>query len=717
MGSHLRSVAVLALCLIVSLSIPTAPASMPEGGCPAAPNTITVPAFTVPAGAVQTFLEDTVLRAASVEILGELRTADAAPGQDAPSLCIETGNLTLSSRAVLCTGDGAAGPVGYNARSASGGAGTDGGDLELHLVGGTVATPVQVHLAPDAILCTGDGGDGGPGVVVPSCEGVFGNFRDSPCDPPTCEEAVQQTDAWDRLCDPCQGQPTDGAATLLACLPPVCQDATCVPSCQDAASGLPILVQMLNPCAPACPPLPPGVGPTSVQPCDVLACLGDGGDGVAYGGRGGDAGRFTTQGAMPGAVQLGAGGRGGDALAFTSRLDGAHAWGGDGGNSFATTALLGILTASQGGDGGDAVAHANTCIVPCVPQDLNLACLLDATYDACDTVKRPPPRDERLCSDTVDEMLEAFSGSPSYGEEGKSVTARPIAPGTGTGGYNGPDGSYSTDYSWGIGVDAKGTVGVSASVSCTSANTPGGRGGDGSGGGIATAGAAGGGRGGFGFVVGGNGGAATLYGANGGKGGDGGNGGDALIEPSLPCGIETAPAGPGGDGGGGGASGSGKAVGGEGGPSYVQPGKGGDANGYAGNAGKGGKGGNGGAGDSMTYCYWLFGVICTDYEEPAGAWGCGGLNGEGKGVRILGGAGGVSNATQQCTGLFGQPVQESEVPGDSEGGQPADHGDGSSRDPPCVLPTTNTVDPVPLTRDAQGKLYAILVPGDSLDDE
>jgi hypothetical protein len=378
----------------------------------------------------------------------------------------------------------------------------------------------------------------------------------------------------------------------------------------------------------------------------------------------------------PKTILLGRGGDGGDAVTRGGRFGGFLATGGNGGlsyGSFNGAPLLptGQLAASRGGDGGSASAVAD-CGGSCFPQDVNVECVVRETYDMCDKYRfPPPPRDEKLCSEFLNQAGQ--KGGP-----GTSVTASPKAPGDASPGYHGDDGSYTLSYSYGAGVDAKGTIGASASVSCTSANTNGGRGGPGTVGGTAGDGGAQGGHGGFGIIQGGDGGSADMTAGAGGKGGGGGDGGAALIEKTFFCGIQRAHAGPGGDGAKGGDSGGGSAQGGEGGPSYVLGGRGGDGRAYAADPGAGGLGGNGGA--QASYCDGLGPCFVL---EPAGQWGCGGLSGAAKLVTYQGGAGGLNNLTMVVrTGSSGTPPTQG-VDSKGTGGVPSNSGSGTPRSPSC----------------------------------
>lgn len=151
-----RTGAVLALLLCLSALGPLpGSASSPTDPCALNEVTLTAPAFIVPKGTTRILNESTTIHAQTVSVLGVLRTRDAQPGQDAPSLCIEAATLDVGG--ILCTGSGGDGQdriaSGSN-QTLKGGDGTSGGTLVLRL-----QSPPSV--ASGATICTGNGGMGG----------------------------------------------------------------------------------------------------------------------------------------------------------------------------------------------------------------------------------------------------------------------------------------------------------------------------------------------------------------------------------------------------------------------------------------------------------------------------------------------------------------------------------------------------------------------------
>ncbi|MEA3191192.1 MAG: hypothetical protein QOD77_1774 [Thermoplasmata archaeon] len=132
-------------------------------------NVVEAPIFTVPASSNVTYPVDTVVRAAKLVIDGHLGTANAEPGL-APGLCIQAESIVLGRGATLCTGAGRIGKDVVATNTAAGSDGGPGGKLRIFLLDDakTKETPA-LRIDPTALLCTGPGGDGGLGGVVPGC--------------------------------------------------------------------------------------------------------------------------------------------------------------------------------------------------------------------------------------------------------------------------------------------------------------------------------------------------------------------------------------------------------------------------------------------------------------------------------------------------------------------------------------------------------------------
>ena len=168
---ELRSSAAIALLFVTAFAViePPANAAAPPDLCAAYPHQVAASTFIVPAGTTQVLEQSTTIKAASVQILGVLKTSDAHPGTDAPSLCIQTSNLTVAG--VLCTGNGADGEPAQG-EAARGGNGTRGGTLALDFVANGSMAP-SLSVLPGAVLCTGAGGNGGSAFASDSYKGVM----------------------------------------------------------------------------------------------------------------------------------------------------------------------------------------------------------------------------------------------------------------------------------------------------------------------------------------------------------------------------------------------------------------------------------------------------------------------------------------------------------------------------------------------------------------
>lgn len=589
------------LLLAVSSLGPTAPApasATPFSQCDQ-PNVVAVDTFSVPAGTTRVFDAPTAIKARNVNVAGALLTRDGA-GDDAPALCIEAEKVVVAALGVICTGSGDDGAGVLGTYSAQGEDGTEGGDLSIILKDNpTTLTGPSLDLL--GLICSGDGGDGGPGVLEPCLPASLGT-TDSAI--PTCEN---------HPCDGC-GEPC--AEGMKDCLPPV------------------------EPCKEKCVP----------DLCKVPHVR------RAFGGDAGDAGLLSLYGPAtslalaPASLKAGRGGDGGDAYTFGGLRGSNEAYGGAAGDSRVLingapgSALLGFVGASVGGNGGDALAAvAPECggNDPCkdaIWENRTYCVVRDVLEKAC---PKPTPEGPSIC-ENPNHVFEEYAGKPLYGYNGASDTDAPTGPDPADPGYDGADSSAGAAWQTDCGVEVTptppfGGAGCGASASCSGgrAAAPGFYGEPGYSAASAHANAT---AGGYGALKGGEGGAATATGATGGTGGTGGKGGRG----DVGC-LQSRNGGPGGKGGRGGPGGSATAIAGAGGMSDVQGGKGGDAQANPGAGGAGGVGGSGGDPHPACNAYtgeclpeWQYG----DYTSWGGYWGCGGGGGAAGGYTPIPGAGG-----------------------------------------------------------------------------
>jgi hypothetical protein len=134
--------------------------------CDGYPSTIEAVAYTLPAATTTVLSEATAIKAHTITILGRLLTRGGDAEEPAPSLCIQAEQVIVAATGIICTGSGHDGAGQAGSLGAEGGDGSDGGDLTITLKDNplTLTTPV-LTVAPGCVLCTGDGGDGGPALV------------------------------------------------------------------------------------------------------------------------------------------------------------------------------------------------------------------------------------------------------------------------------------------------------------------------------------------------------------------------------------------------------------------------------------------------------------------------------------------------------------------------------------------------------------------------
>jgi hypothetical protein len=233
---HVARLGAATLVFIMAAAVIQVPvsATLPASTDPCAGyETLSVPTFEVPLGAVRVFDQPTKIKADTVQVLGTLMTKDASPGKNAPGLCIEAESYTVTG--TICTGSGHDGEdrmaVGSN-QTVQGGAGTNGGPLHLTVIDNPLVPGAPSFNVVPGAICTGQGGDGGGSVSDSS--GIF-----------TCLPRVNES----LLIGPQNISPgVQGLASLVYCLLggidmpqiPDCEQLTgsssCVPTtptCQD----------------------------------------------------------------------------------------------------------------------------------------------------------------------------------------------------------------------------------------------------------------------------------------------------------------------------------------------------------------------------------------------------------------------------------------------------------------------------------------------------
>lgn len=645
-----RRIATVAALFAIALNVPAGFAA-PDASLPGPSAAIGCDAFeeagaavvdaalaSVSAGIELELPRDTVIRGARLAVEGLLRTASARhAAEHGADLCIEVETFTLGAAAIVCTGDGFNAATTFAVQAGAtieAAAGSRGGRLNVHLVNDPATPdPPALSLVNGAILCTGDGGDGGGAFVVDA----------------TFETA-------EGLCIPMADPP------MLRSIGGVGGDAG--PFELHAPPGAPIEL--------------PAV---SVR----LGAAGDGGAAVTIGNPGGNyhavggaggASLATIKAELPldlsSPLAGGTGGSGGAAVGVPcpSPGDPDHFLAGAQQSPLGDVSIT-IPPILPGGDPPPPDLPNCDLYSPIV------TCLVHWFKDYCFYPIGHPPQGFTICG-----LVKDFTGIDLYGADGTDVEGHPGDGGHGTPAQPGSDGSYSISYSAGVG-GLGGTPGATASVTC-GGTTDGGGGGTGGAGGHATDAGVRGGNGGPGVLAGGDGGNAYAQGADGGKGGKGGKGGDGKSGSCLLF-FMVADPGPGGGGGLGGDSSGGQVTGGDGGNSPVSPGKGGDGSATGGHRGVGGDGGDGGTGASWWYCAepgpegscYLY----EEHHEAPGTKGCGGPSGAERAVNYVGGGGGYNTITGN-QGVHGTPLSQSGAVATPPGPQYGSNGQGSDN-PGC----------------------------------